>query len=393
MRILKVSQFYYPAVSFGGLVSAVQGMAEGLAKRGHTVVVLTSNLLDLHHKVSGQTITQQVNGVTVVYLRTLLQSRVTTINPGILLFSARHVHEFDVIHIYGYYNLLAPFVCYFARKRGIPYVFEPSGMLVPMLRSLNRKRIYHRIFGKTILDGANKVIATSRYEAERLTRAGVNEACIVVRHIGVDLPLDSRSQINHRQLRHRLGITDEERIVLFLGRICPVKRLDLLLLAFSELSLPDTKLVIVGPAEDDKYVEHLKKMQSELGLSQRVIFPGPLFGQDKVAALASADIFVLPSEHENFGIAAVEAIAVGTPVIITQECGVAPHLRDRVGLVVRPDYRELRDAMAELLTNQKLHNAFRSNCLSVAAEFGWEGPLALMERLYTELLKGQLKCI
>ena len=388
MRILKVSQFYYPAVSFGGLVSTVTGIAEGLARRGHAVVVVTSNLLDLHHKVGSQTTTRQVNGVTAVYLRTLLQSRVTTVSPGIIPFLARHVREFDVIHVYGCYDLLAPFVCCFARWYRIPYVFEPSGMLVPMLRSFNRKKIYHWILGKGIVEGASRIVATSEFEAESLTQVGIDEARIVVRHIGVDLAPYTQP-LSRGQLRRRLGIAGNERIVLFLGRICPIKCLDLLLLAFSELPLPNTRLVIAGPDEGDGYLEDLKKMRSELALTERVIFTGPLFGQEKVDALTDADVFVLPSEYENFGIVAAEAVAAGTPVVVTDRCGIASHLRDRVGLVVAHDRNAIRNGMKRLLTDKRLHDVFRANCRVVAKEFSWDEAVARMEDLYSELLKSK----
>jgi glycosyltransferase involved in cell wall biosynthesis len=118
-----------------------------------------------------------------------------------------------------------------------------------------------------------------------------------------------------------------------------------------------------------------------------LLFLGPLYGDAKWAALQDADVFVLPSQNENFGNAAAEAIAVGTPVIVTDRCGIAPWVHDQAGLVVPYDREALTEALWRLLTDEALHRRMRQGCRKVAEALSWDEPVAQMVRLY-EALRG-----
>ena len=120
----------------------------------------------------------------------------------------------------------------------------------------------------------------------------------------------------------------------------------------------------------------------QLGVSQDVRFSGPLFGQDKWMAYRDADVFVLPSQNENFGNTAAEAVAAGTPVIVTEQCGIAPLLASQAGLVVKHGVHELAEALSHILTDDKLHRHLQSGCAKVASDLGWGGPIREMESLY-----------
>jgi glycosyltransferase involved in cell wall biosynthesis len=122
-----------------------------------------------------------------------------------------------------------------------------------------------------------------------------------------------------------------------------------------------------------------------LGISERLLFTGPLYGDAKWAALQDADVFVLPSQNENFGNAAAEAIAVGTPVIVTDRCGIAPLVRDQAGLVVPYEREALTEALWRLLTDEALRERFRQGCHKVAESLSWDEPVAQMEQLYSQL--------
>ena len=117
--------------------------------------------------------------------------------------------------------------------------------------------------------------------------------------------------------------------MLFLGRLSAKKSPDLLLEAFAKLPLPEarnnTRLVFVGPDESGMKAQ-LSQMAARLGVASQVLFCGPLFNVAKWEAYRDADVFVLPSQNENFGNTAAEATAAGTPVVITENCGIAPLL-------------------------------------------------------------------
>ena len=127
----------------------------------------------------------------------------------------------------------------------------------------------------------------------------------------------------------------------------------------------------------------LEGCAGHLGVATTVHFPGPLFGPEKWAAFRDADVFVLPSQNENFGNAAAESVASGTPVIITEKCGIAPLLANEAGLVVRNDAGELASALARILSDEDLRGHLRAGCVKVAQNLGWENPVREMESLYS----------
>ena len=114
-----------------------------------------------------------------------------------------------------------------------------------------------------------------------------------------------------------------------------------------------------------------------------------MFGEAKWAAYRDADVFVLPSQNENFGNTAAEAVAAGTPVIVTQNCGVAALLADEAGLVVPHETTALADALSRVLSEPELRERLAAGCSRVTAKLGWEEPVGEMETLYTRLASRQ----
>ena len=152
--------------------------------------------------------------------------------------------------------------------------------------------------------------------------------------------------------------------------------------------MPRTKLVFAGPNESG-YLKNLQRIRKDLRLENDILFVGPLFGNEKISALVDADIFVLPSINENFGNVIAESVAAGTPVIITDKCGIAPYIRDRVGLVVSPDQDELLQAIITLLSDSSLYKKFELACSDAAKEFSWDHPASSMEKLYKKVLSNK----
>lgn len=387
MHILKVTQVYHPYLEKGGPVVKIRGLAKQLARRGHHITVLTADLGLGEHDPE----ITKASHVTTLYLPTWAQYRAVTFNPGVIIFCIKHLRQFDVVHIYGFYDLLGPVVAWFCRRWNIPYVLEPMGMYWPIIRSLRKKRFYHRILGPILVKGAAYFIATSEQERQELIAEGVPAEKIVERRNGLDL-----SEFEHLPplgtFRQKLGLTNNELLLLYLGRLSRKKGLDLLLRAFALITIP-ARLVIVGPDNQDGCVQELEQLRTELALQDRVVMAGPRFGQEKLEAFIDADIFVLPSRNENFGNAAAEAIACGIPVIVTDQCGIAPYVRDRAGLVVPFAGQEnqgrveaLRQALERLLTDHQLRKRLRVNTEQVKQELSWDEPVGVQEQLYATVV-------
>ena len=127
-------------------------------------------------------------------------------------------------------------------------------------------------------------------------------------------------------------------------------------------------------------------MAEKLGIRANVLFTGPLYDDAKWAAYQDADVFVLPSQNENFGNSAAEAIACGTPVIVTDQCGIAPIINGRAGLVMSHDSIAIASALGGFLENSSLTAQFRTACPNVARSLSWAQPLSEMEIIYRDAI-------
>jgi glycosyltransferase involved in cell wall biosynthesis len=391
MRILNATQTYAPFFEFGGPPVKVKALAEGMACRGHQVTVLTadwglnarqSNVVsEPPAETSPFGRRQKVNGVSAIYLPNWLHYRATSWNPALGRYLRARLGEFDVVHIFGLYDLLGPRVANECRKRNIPYVVEPIGMFVPIVRNLRLKRWYHRIWGREMLEGASAIIVTAEQEREDLLAGGFARSKVVLRRNGVEAP----KKIPERgTFRASLQLNPQDKLILFLGRLSEKKSPDLLLKAFAALLKGSGHLAFVGPDESGMKAR-LQEMAKQLSIQAYVHFSPALQGEDKWAAYKDSDIFVLPSQNENFGNTAAEAVAAGTPTIVTENCGIAPLLDGMAGLVVRHEEADLRDALERLLEDNALYQRLQNGCSEATTRLGWGQPLDEMEALYSVL--------
>jgi glycosyltransferase involved in cell wall biosynthesis len=393
-RVLKVTQSYYPFLERGGSAVTVHALAQGLARRGYPVTVLTSDLgIKKMARPAGAIVRTSEGwrcdeeGVETLYFSARGSYRSLTWNPGIFAFCGKRLKSFDIVHIYGTYDLLGPVVARACRQRGIPYLLEPMGMFRPIIRNLALKWLYRRLLGESAVRGAVRLVATSLQEQRELIEEGIAPERITIRRNGIELPkLPGCPGAFRRQWK----IPPDALLVLFLGRIVSKKSPELLLEAFarwrrSSGATQHSVLVFAGPAEEANYRQKLEAEIKRLGLGGAVRFTGALYGDVKWSALVDADIFVLPSQNENFGNAAAEAVACGAPVVVTDRCGIAPLIEGRAGLVIPHQCEALVRALHQL-SDAGLRQRMKLGCMDVARGLGWEQPLTETEALYAQLL-------
>ncbi len=395
MRILSVTQSYAPFYEFGGPPVKVEALAAGLAQRGHEVTVLTADWGFESRAASGENAgevkrsafgwTREVNGVQSIYLPTWFHYRAATWNPAIARYCRARLESFDVVHIFGLYDLLGPAVARECRKQKIPYIVEPIGMFVPIVRNIFLKRVYHARRGKEMFGGAAAVIATAEQEVEELAGGGIPRSKIVLRRNGVVVPREFPAP---GRFRSEHGIPADALLILFLGRLSEKKSPDLLLESFARLPRniggKQVWLAFAGPDESGMR-ERLEELARAKAVNSRVVFSGPIFGDLKWAAYRDADVFVLPSRNENFGNTAAEAAACGTPAVITENCGVATLLGGVAALVVAHETTAVAEAIKEVLNNSELRNRLSEGGRTVTSRLGWEEPVYAMERVYVGL--------
>jgi len=388
MRILKVSQTYYPYLAAGGPPAKVRGLAKALVERGNRLTVLTAyqgplgSLHDVHRVPWGWS--ANGDGIEAVYLKTTLRYRSLSVNPGVLRFCQVRLREFDIVHVYGLYDLLGPAVARYCRQFGIPYFVEPLGMTRPIDRGFLLKRAWRSLVNG-YLSGASRMVATSEQERSELLADGFPPERVLLRYNGIDRE-EFRQLPPPGAFRSQAGIGNDERFIIFLGRLIPRKGADLLIEALPQIDGGKTKLVIAGPEAESGYLAFLRGKARSLGVEHRVLFTGPLYGNDKKAALADASVFALPSRYENFGNAAAEAIACGTPAIVSDRCGIAPLINQRAGLVTSYDSGVVARTLNDLFENASLYQRLKAGCPQVADEISWGRLVGGMERSYEEAI-------
>ncbi|HUO34613.1 MAG TPA: glycosyltransferase [Candidatus Acidoferrum sp.] len=392
MRILCVAQAYFPYLATGGLAVTVHGLAQELARRGHSLTVLTPDLgpsdwerlsLAPDHGPYGLCYTE--NGVKAIYLRTRIRHRALTVNPSALRFLRDSLTDFDLAHVFGLYDFLGPVVGRFCARRAIPYFVEPMGMYVPMDRNLLAKRAWHVVLGSSLCRNSSRMIATCDMEKDQFVSGGIPREKILLRYNGIDQAFTSGLPLRGT-FRAKHSIPVDEPLLLFLSRLIPRKGVDILIQAFAKACPSRGRLVIAGPEGHGGYEEALKRCAQEHGVSSRLIFTGPIFDSERLSAFVDSDLFVLPSRYENFGNVVAEAIACDVPVVVSRQCGIHTLVEGRAGLVTEANPHALSASLLTLLTDAALYSRMKGGCREVSAELSWSNLAAQMEAHYEQVL-------
>jgi glycosyltransferase involved in cell wall biosynthesis len=300
------------------------------------------------------------------------------------------IQRADLIHVHGlwcYPHLVSSRAAWDAHK---PYVVCPHGMLDEWALSQGRfkKRIYANLIEWQTLRRAAVIHALGESEAANIKRLGITTQVVTIPN-GVDEA--EFDQLPDREVfikKHPM--LGGKTIFLFLGRIHPKKGVTLLAKAFAEVARarPDVALVVAGPDE----VGYLKEMEACMdaeGAAGRYVFTGLLAAEDRMEALAAADVFILPSYSEGFPIAPIEALAAGVPVIVTAACNIPGIEEQNVGLISTTEVSTLSQAMIRLADNPALRKQMGANGRTMVSNtYTWDRIAAQMTTVYQNILRG-----
>jgi glycosyltransferase involved in cell wall biosynthesis len=371
MNVLILTEFYAPAWAFGGPPKVLSGVASELVRRGHSVAVITTNVLDAHNEVPKKQ--DVIDDVKVTYLGTwskwLAWNHKIFVPKGLRKSLKENIKDYDVVLLASFRTILNWMGYLYAQKFGIPYAILPYGTLP---RAGNAKRILKftidQFYGHRTLRDASAVLAQTEHEMQESRKSGARDANIRLVPLHIDMA-EFEKLPPKGSFRRKIGVGSNEKMILFLGRLHKYKGLDLLLESFSHLAQThdDWRLVIVG--RDDGYLTSMLKLIETLELGQKALFVGPLYEKDRIEAYVDADVFVMPSSHfEETSTASLEACASRTPVIVTKQASIPGLDQYKAGFTINYNSEELKYALSTILGDKKLRTTMGENARRMIEE-------------------------
>jgi glycosyltransferase involved in cell wall biosynthesis len=357
LRILHVTPYSGDAWAYGGIPRLAATLTRDLARRGHTVTVATTDACDATSRLKRSSTSvptrhpwppaRSADGVIVRVFPNVSNHLAyhwqLFLPRGFAGFMRRHARDFDIAHLHACRNVPGEIAARALGCAGVPFVIAPNGTAPRIERRLLAKRAYDAIVGQRGLRDAARVIAVSQAERRQLRALDVPDESIALVPNPVDLEeFTSPQQRGRLRIRCSLGAGP---IVLFLGKLTPRKRIDLLVDAFARLDRPDATLVIAG--NDMGSGPEIHAAVRARGVESRVRFTGLLRGHERIESLADADVVVYPSEDEVFGLVPLEALLAGVPVVVAGDSGCGEVIRETGGgqVVQAGDVGALTDAI------------------------------------------------
>lgn len=347
MRILQVTPYYEPDFQKGGIVRSTSILCRELVRLGHSVTVWTTQAPENQHSFP---LHQSVDlgGVEVVYHRNLGSG--FWFDEGMLR-SVAQIERYDVVHVAAFWQVFGWPALYAARRKGVPTIISPRGSLV-MVHNRAREAWKHRamywLHNHRALKQADAVHFTAAIERQDALELGIQSPMF---RVGNALANEDFQELPDRaDWRQRLDVAEDQRLILFLGRLDRRKALDVLIDAFhrSEMGKERSLLFLAGP--DNGVEAALRDQVRALGLDSKVRFLGLVDAEVRAGLFAASDLCALTSHAENFGNAAGEAMSAGLPVIVSETCGIAEHVQEyQAGRVVSVDSAAIATALDELL--------------------------------------------
>jgi glycosyltransferase involved in cell wall biosynthesis len=376
-------------------------MARSLANRGHRVTICTTDACDAESRLRSPDgdagarffawdpvrTSERITTRVFPNLSNRLAYHQQVFAPiGLRAFLREHALSYDVAHLHACRNLPGVIAARCLREAGVPYVLAPNGTAPVIERRHLAKRLFDAALGNDVTRHAHRVLAVTEAERRQLRDVGVDDDRIRLIPNPIDLE-EFAAAPPAEAFRARHGVNGP--MVAFLGKITPRKRVAELIRAFARLRTGGATLVIAG--NDMGAEDSARATAVSMGVADRTRFVGLLQGAARLELLADADVVVYPSEHEIFGLVPLEALLVGTPVVVADDSGCG-EVVSRVGggLVVPGAAAELTRAIDAVLEQPgDWRTAARKAAHQVRARFGADTVGAQLEALYGEVMRTQ----
>jgi glycosyltransferase involved in cell wall biosynthesis len=388
MRILQIVPSF--SLVYGGPSQMVRGFSTALANEGIEITLLTTNSngdagqppLDVP---LGELVKQ--DNYQIIYFPCSPWRRYK-FSLDLLQWLVNNAKDYNLAHIHALFSPVSTASATIARYKQLPYVLRPLGTLDPadLTKKKQLKQIYGSLLEKPNLEGAAAIHFTSQEEAKVSARFGAVTKDLVI-PLGVNVPQLPAAGI----VRQQLGIDRDIPLILFMSRIDRKKGLDLLIPALSNLQAAgiDFHFVLAGgnPQNPD-YESVINHQINTYNLKSRSTITGFVQGELKLGLLQDADLFVLPSYYENFGIAVAEAMAVGTPVVISDRVHIWQEIAAAsAGWITSCEVATLTAAILEALQSSGIRKQRGENARRLVQEkYSWSAIALQTIQAYQDIL-------
>lgn len=287
----------------------------------------------------------------------------------------------DLVHIHGIWHPLTHLTAKVSSKRRVPYVIQPRGMVEPWALQHNgfKKSLAMRLYQYADFESASGFIATSEEEVSSIRALGVGGRIAMIPN-GVECPSSNATRRAPDGVKHAL----------FMSRIHPKKGLSDLIEAWSKLRPHGWILRIVGP--DDGHEKVIRSLIQQRDLKDLVKIVGPKYDEDRANEFASADLFILPTYSENFGIVIAEALSYGLPVVTTTAAPWSSLRKYNCGWWIKPGVSSLTDNLPsalDLSDDERIGMGIRARQL--AMQFRWAGTALKTYQFYDDILNSGVR--
>ncbi len=391
MKILHIVPSYYPAFKHGGPIESVYLLNNALISKGAKVDIITTNSGLRNRKDISLYSWQEISGTRIKYFPYYFLENYT-FSPALFLEILKIINNYELVHITAIWNfpVLAGSLGSLFYK--IPCIISPRGSLYQdaiNIKSRNFKRLYFYLIANHYLDKANAVHFTTEDEKNNVANfiKLTNKTYVIPN--GLDLSI-FKSLPEKGSFKKKYPVLSNKNYILFLGRIAKNKGLDILVESFRELTKNNKDLfwVVVG-GDEEGYKTILTQQLKNYGLLDKTLFTGMLTGREKLSAFIDAEIFVLSSHFENFGMSVVEAMLCGTPVVISNKVGIYKEIQDnKAGIVVNLTPESLYAGIKTLIENPALSLDIANHAKKLAEEkYDVNKTADMMINAYQDIIK------
>ena len=390
MKILQI----IPSISvvYGGPSQMVIGLASALAKEKVEVTIITTDSNgDSGQKPLDVPLNSPVkqDGYEIIYFR-CAPFRRYKFSLDLLQWLKIHACEYDLAHIHALFSPVSSAAARVCHQQKLPYILRPLGTLDPsdLRKKKQLKQLYAGLIERRNLADAAAIHFTSEQEAKISERFGVVTRDLVI-PLGVIPPVQVGDGEN--LVRSQWGIPQDSPLVLFMSRLDQKKGLDLLIPALEKLleSQCSFHFVLAGTnSQDPDYEQKIKDQIANSPLRSHTTITGFVSGELKASLLQAADLFVLPSYYENFGIAVAEAMVAGIPVVISDQVHIWQQVRDsKSGWVGTTEVETFVELIAEALQNPQECQQRGLNAQKYALEyFSWSAIARQIIQAYQKII-------